>query len=144
MTAPGREGFKLKGHAMNDRDETIQRIKSALEKRSGKKWSVTGGRGTAWGWITIDAPPARRTYGNRLKVDASPAQLPQDYEEYNTGKPGGYSSPQDRIELGSLLGLDGAAHCQGVSVPSSSAHYREYIERAEGRKPAEIAQPYWD
>jgi hypothetical protein len=23
---------------------------------------VTGGRGTAWGWITIDAPPKRRTW----------------------------------------------------------------------------------
>lgn len=47
---------------MNSRDEAIREIKRALEKRSGKRWSVTGGRGTAWGWITIDAPPARRTW----------------------------------------------------------------------------------
>ena len=32
-----------------DRKETIKRIKTALERRSGKKWSVTGGQGTAWG-----------------------------------------------------------------------------------------------
>lgn len=45
-----------------DRNAVIARIKSALQRRSGKSWSVTGGRGTAWGWITIDAPPTRRTW----------------------------------------------------------------------------------
>jgi hypothetical protein len=45
-----------------DRDEAIKRIRAALKKRSGKQWSVTGGRGTAWGWIEIDAPPKRRTW----------------------------------------------------------------------------------
>ncbi len=128
----------------NDRDDTIRRIRSALQRRSGKSWSVTGGRGTAWGWITIDAPPARRTWGNRLKPDASPAQLPEDYEEYDTGELGRYSSPVDRDELGKLLGLDGPAHCQGVSIAASSDYYREYIDRAEGRTPAKVAQPYWD
>jgi hypothetical protein len=45
-----------------DRDEAIKRIRAALKRRSGKAWSVTGDRGTAWGWIKIDAPPARRTW----------------------------------------------------------------------------------
>jgi hypothetical protein len=45
-----------------DRNDAIKRIKSALKKRSGKDWSVTGGKGTAWGWIEIDAPPRRRTW----------------------------------------------------------------------------------
>jgi hypothetical protein len=45
-----------------DRNEAIKRIKTALQKRSGKQWSVTGGRGTAWGWVEIDAPPKRRTW----------------------------------------------------------------------------------
>lgn len=48
-----------------DRNETIKAIKTALQKCSGKTWSVTGGRGTAWGWLTIDAPPARRTWHRR-------------------------------------------------------------------------------
>ena len=122
-----------------DRDEAIRRIRTALQRRSGKSWSVTGGRGTAWGWITIDAPPARRTWRSRLKPDASPAQLPEDYEEYEFGQLGGYSSPADRAELGKLLGLEGPAHCQGVSIASSSDYYREYIDRAEGRAPAAIA-----
>jgi len=125
------------------RNTVIKRIKTALERRSGKSWSVTGGRGTAWGWLTIDAPPARRTFGNRLKVGAV-TDRPEDYEEYDTGKPGGYTSPADRAELGKLLGLDGSAHCQGVSIASSNQHYREYIDRAEGRSPSTIAQPYWD
>lgn len=125
-------------------DEAIKRIKAALYRRSGKTWSVTGGKGTAWGWITIDAPPGRRTWSNRLKADASPAQLPEDYEEYDCGEPGRTTSPEDRAELGRLLGLDGPAHHQGVSIPSSNAHYREYIDRAEGKAPAEIAEAYWD
>ena len=42
------------------RDEAIGRIKASLKARSGKAWSVRGGRGTAWGWITIDV---RVAYG---------------------------------------------------------------------------------
>lgn len=45
---------------VNDRDDAIRRIRQALRRRSGKAWSVTGGRGTAWGWITITAPPRRQ------------------------------------------------------------------------------------
>lgn len=127
-----------------NRDAVIRRIKTALERRSGKKWSVTGGRGTAWGWIQIDAPPGRRTWGYRLKPDASPRQLPEDYEEYDTGQPGGHASPADRAELGRLLGLDGPVHFQGQQIAASSDYYREYVQRAEGRKPEKVAQPYWD
>ena len=52
--------------ALVGRNETIKAIRKALRARSGKSWSVTGGRGTAWGWLTIDAPPARRIYGLRV------------------------------------------------------------------------------
>jgi len=127
---------------MNDRDETIKAIKQALRVRSGKPWSVTGGRGTAWGWITIDAPPARRTWAHRLKEGGSQYNS-EDYEEYDSGVPGRGTSPEERAELGRLLGLDGPAHHQGVNVPASSAHYREFIARAQG-KPAVVAEAYWD
>jgi hypothetical protein len=100
------------------RDLTIKRIRTALKKRSGKLWSVTGGRGTAWGWLTIAAPPSR-------------------LGEFS------YMSDFDRIELAGLLGLD-SVHSQGVSVMSSHDAYREYIDRAEGREPTKIAEPYWD
>ena len=42
------------------RDTTIAALRAVLKVRTGRAWSVTGGRGTSWGWITVDAPPARR------------------------------------------------------------------------------------
>lgn len=136
----GAEGFSK---PMNDRNETIRRIKTALHRRSGKAWSVTGGRGTAWGWITIDAPPARRTWGHRMKAGAV-ANTPDNYEEYDTGSPGGYASPTERAELAKFLGFDRPVHCQGVSIASSSDHYNEYTQRAETGSTSLVAQPYWD
>ena len=128
-----------------DRNETMKAIKKALERRSGKTWSVTGGRGTAWGWITIDAPPKRRTGRFIEKSGASPGAYDHEkYELTDTGEPGGYITPQDRAELTRLLGLDRLLHHQGVSIPSSTDYYREYLDRANGRKPSVIGQPYWD
>lgn len=100
-----------------NRDTAIKTIRDSLKTRSGKVWSVTGGKGTAWGWITITAPPARRG----------------DF---------GYMSDADRTELAELLGTD--VHCQGVLVPASNDYRREFIDRAAGREPAVIAAPYWD
>ena len=114
------------------RDDAIKQIKSALESRSDLRWSVTGGRGTGYGWLRIDAPPSRRTW------------VRDGQAEYDRGTPGGHMSPADRAELGKLLGLDGPVHFQGHSVPASSAYYREYIERAEGRPVTTPAKPYWD
>ena len=128
---------------MNDRDETIKAIRTALKRRSGKQWSVTGGRGTAWGWIGICAPPARCTWSHRLKA-GEVSDRPENYEEYNTGEPGHMMGPDDRAELGELLGFGKPCHCQGETVADSSDHYREFIDRAEGRPPAKIAQAYWD
>lgn len=102
---------------MSDRNDTIHAIRTELNRRSVKRWSVTGGRGTAWGWITITSPPSRQDRG--ILTDA------------------------DRTELAELLGLD-SVHHQGVSIASSSAHYAEYVARAKGETPERIAQPYWD
>ena len=128
---------------MSDRNETIKRIKNALQKRSGKPWSVTGGRGTAWGRITIDAPPARRTWFHRLKAGVVTYRS-EDFEEYDSNEPGGNMGPTDRAELGKLLGFDQPVHDQGVSIAAGNNYYQEYIDRAEGRAPTKIAQPYWD
>ncbi len=102
-----------------DRDEAIRAIRAALKRRTGRPWSVTGGRGTAWGWITITAPPSRR-------VD------------------GGYMTEADRRELGEALGLGAPAHGQGVSIPAGHDYRAECIDRAEGRSPAVVGSPYWD
>lgn len=126
-----------------DRDGTIATIRSALRRRSGRAWSVTGGRGTAWGWIRIDAPPARRTWSHRLRAGAT-TDRPEDYEPFDSGIPGRSMSPDDRAELGRLLGLDGPAHSQGESIPASTEYRAVYIDRAEGRAPSVDARPYWD
>ena len=106
---------------MYDRDVTIKAIRAALKRRSGKTWSVTGGRGTAWGWIEITAPPARRVNTWTVTED-------------------------DARELRELLALPYMRweNCRTVSVPDSPAYYAEYVARAEGRTPEVTGTPYWD
>ena len=53
----------------NSRDLAISRIRSALRRRTGRAWSVTGGRGTGWGWISISAPPARRNCFDGISLE---------------------------------------------------------------------------
>lgn len=100
-----------------DRDEVIKVIRAELRRRSGKNWSVTGGRGTAWGWITITSPPKR-----------SPGY--------------GELSAEDQVELSALLGKE--VHHQGESIPASSDYRAEAIDRARGLTPAIVGAPYWD
>jgi hypothetical protein len=104
--------------AAEDRNATIAEIKRALKTRSGQAWSVTGGRGTAYGWIHIDVRPAIRS-------------------NYDTARVG-------RDKLSTLLGLPYKQAYGGVSVPASRAHYREYLERAHGLPVTAVAEPYWD
>ena len=122
-----------------DRNETIKRIRKALKRRSGKSWSVTGGRGTAWGWITIDAPPKRRTE-HTVKIAGRLTDNPEDYEHKDTGELGGHMTTLDRAALGRLLGLDRPVHFQGKSIPASHDYWQEYIDRAEGKTPSIIGQ----
>ena len=72
------------------RTAVTKKMRQLLRKRSGKAWSVKGGRGTGWGWLDISAPPAR-TVNYRM-------------------------TEEDQIELTALLGKDRKVHCQGESV----------------------------
>lgn len=99
-----------------DRNEAIARIKAGLKARTGRSWSVTGGRGTAWGWITITAPPARRE-SSVLQAD-------------------------DQAMLSMALGMN--VHGQGEKVPASNAYRVEFVARAEGRTPEAHGVQYWD
>jgi hypothetical protein len=81
---------------------------------------VTGGTGTSYGWIYIKSPPARAA------------------DQW------GRMTDEERAELGRLLGLDGPVHHQGVRIADSPNHWREYIDRAEGRTPSVVGTPYWD
>jgi hypothetical protein len=105
-----------------DRDTAIRAIREALKERSGRPWSVRGGRGTAYGWIHISAPPRRME--------------------------GMWMSAEDSAELMRLLGRDLAAtgreRIQQITVPDSGDHRREYVALAQGREPEVIGQRYWD
>lgn len=93
-----------------DRAETIARIRRALRQRSGLAWSVTGDRGTAWAWITIHVPPARR-------------------DEYDA------MCRLDQARLARLMGVE-SVHAQGYSVEPGQAHRRDAVARAETGRPA--------
>lgn len=131
------------GNAVVTRDEAIRAIRAALKRRSGKTWSVKGGRGTAWGWITIMAPP-RRCTGDYVKVGVDELTGRDKYELVDSGKQTGYMTPEDCAELARLLGQPRPVHPQGDTVPDASDYRREYIERAEGRKITAPGTPYWD
>ena len=99
-----------------DRASVIKRIRAGLKQRSGKEWSVTGGTGTAYGWLEISAPPRRRLEHGQL-------------------------TPEDAKELKELLN---ETAMPPYSVPASHDHYREYIDRAWGRTPRVHGKQYWD
>lgn len=111
------EKAEIERIASGGRNETIAAIRKALRERSGKAWSVTGGRGTAYGCLSISAPPARSV----------------DYG----------LSDADRAELSQLLGVD--VHRQGHSVAASNDFYRVAICRARhGHAGPFTAEAYWD
>jgi hypothetical protein len=99
------------------RDDAIYLISESLRERSGRSWSVTGGRGTARSWIIISAAPERRNYLGAM-------------------------CEADREELGRLLGLRRPAEHHGETVPAT--YYREYVARAAGLEPPCYGTQYWD
>lgn len=131
-----------------DRNDAIRVIREALKRRSGKTWSVTGDRGTAWGWINITAPPKRRVA--HIQNPAYHCDHPEagavPYFEADPDENHGawYMSDADAAELGELLGLGKPAHCQGVSIAADSAYRREYMSRALGLTAIDHGTPYWD
>lgn len=117
-----------------DRANVILRIRLALRKRSGKDWGVTGGRGTAYGWLRISAPP-RRMQGATGRMQGATGRV---------GATFGAMTMADGRELSALLGEGVIVSASGVSVPDSHDHYREYIDRAEGRAPRVVGAVTWD
>lgn len=125
------------------RNEVIAKIKADLKARTGMAWSVKGGRGTAYGWITICAPAKRCTLHSQLKAGAT-STWPEDYELVDNGQPDGYMTDADLATLRTALGEGASVDRSGVSIPSSNAYYQEFLDRAAGRQPSVIGTPYWD
>lgn len=95
------------------RDEAIQRLRAALKRRTGRPWSVSAGRGTSWGWITVQAPPRRRWNG--------------------------HTSTEDCAELARVFGLDRPSHHQGESISPDRRDW--YVGRAEETLGPDVAPP---
>ena len=121
------------------REEVISQLKASLKARSKTPWSVTGGTGTAYGWIKIKAAPRFCTWGNR-----APNQNPgrDGWEAYDTGKTGRSMSPAHREELRILLGWE--SQQEYASIPPQTDYRQEYLDRAAGRAPAVTGKPDWD
>jgi len=120
-----------------DRGMAIRLIRDALKRRSGRPWSVTGGRGTAYGWLSIMPMPARRVC--RHQFDGAECPSPEQCAEHRR-----YMSDGDRAELARLLGVEDV-HFQGQSIPSGTADYLLWIARAQtGKSCGFHAAPSWD
>jgi hypothetical protein len=129
--------------AFAGRNAVIEAVRAALKERTGKAWSVKGGRGTAWGWIQIDTTPKRATC-HTVKKAGAVSNHPDDYERKDTGVPGGVMTDAERAELAGVLGLE-TVHQQGESVAASTAYYRVIVARAKfGTAGDFTAEPYWD
>jgi len=100
----------------NDRNKAITALRAGLRRRSTKTWSVRGGRGTAWGWITVTAPPSRLDqYGGMSKADQE--ELSRIFREH--------------------------VHHQGISIPASNPYREAYVERVLHGSTSLNPQPYW-
>jgi len=121
------------GGEMLNRDETIERIRAALKKKTGKTWSVSGGRGTSWGWITVQAPPKRRVFHDpnpKWEVWDLKCEEPRYFERLpKEGETGWYTSDAERQEIASAFGLDSPVHFQGLMV--SPEKYEFYVAAVE-------------
>jgi len=118
------------------RDEAIKRIRAALKRKTGKTWSVTGGRGTSSGWITVQAPPKRRVRHEPIGDIDDPEWLNAPYRERVREEPlregddprGFYTPWAECDQLARAFKLD-AVHGQGILISPDKTE--SYVMRAE-------------
>lgn len=117
-----------------ERKDAVRRIRTALKKKTGKTWSVTGGRGTAWSWLCVQAPKKRRVSHKENPAwdwtDHWTTESP--YIEYvREDGPNYYTSDEDAKELARAFGLIDRekVHFQGLQI--SPDEWEFYVERAE-------------
>jgi hypothetical protein len=103
-----------------DIDLFVKTLRKVLRERTGRDWSVTRGRGTAYSWCRIKAPKARAT---------------DDW---------GRLSVEDQVVLGSVLGQ--WVGTQGESIRTEAGVRGWYILKAIGASTDgwHVAEPGWD
>jgi hypothetical protein len=121
------------------RSEVISTIRKALKERTGRPWSVKGGRGTGWGWIDVQAPPRRRI-GHVENPNFSPWDNPvgnteKPYLEVEPDEDHGawYTSNEDQELLREALGVTNMVGPQGLTVSPDSWEF--YVDRAVNGPP---------
>ena len=118
---------------MLDRSEACKRIRVALKRKTGKTWSVTGGRGTAWGWLTVAAPPKRRVchaQNPRWEAWDMTSQEPSYFERQpEEGETAYYTSDADARLITKAFKLNRKVHFQGLQI--SPDEWEFYVQRAE-------------
>jgi hypothetical protein len=102
-----------------DLDLFTKTLRKLLRARTGRDWSVTRGKGTAYSWCRINAPKARTV-------------------EH------GYLSVEDQVVLGSVLGQ--WVGTQGESIRTEAGVRGWYILKAIGASTDgwHVAEPGWD
>lgn len=110
------DGFAYGGLS---RPDAIATVKASLRARSGYSWSVTGGKGTAWGWLRVNVAP-------------------KDQAQFSC------MAEVDQVWLALLLGHDYPIHQQGESIANSGGHYKQLIAQAAGYNPTVFGEQYWD
>jgi hypothetical protein len=105
-----------------DVDAACKVLRKLLRERTGRDWSVTRGRGTAYSWIRIHSPPKRR-----CKF--------------------GFLSIEDQILLTAALGSRPRVHEQGESIRTECGVRGSYVFRIAGVGVPEdwhVTEPGWD
>lgn len=114
-----------------ERKDAVRRIKAALKRKTSKTWSVHGDRGTAWGWITVEAPKSRRVARKENPdYDFSDGEgLPYIECDANEDRGAYYTSDADCHLLTRAFRLSRKAHFQGLSISPDEREF--YVLRAE-------------
>lgn len=121
-----------------ERADAVKRLKKALRTITGKTWSVSGARGTAWGWIDIQAPKSRRvghTPNPAWKHWEMDTQEPPFFENPDAPKDERwYTNLADEAVLRDIFDMTGFYIHQGMSVPPDSREW--YVLKAEEKAAA--------
>lgn len=130
----------------HQRSEVTKAIKRNLKSLTGLTWSVTGGKGTGYSWLTIMSPKARRVAHivnpaydqNKMSFEQEDV-LPYIEVEPSEENGGWYMSREDRLILVEAMGLSmNRVTMQGISISPDSWNF--YLYRSYHGAPEEVVE----
>jgi len=114
--------FALACAVDRDIDAACKTLRELLRERTGRDWSVTRSRGTAYGWLRIHSPPKRRGAFDYLSVE-------------------------DEILLSAALGCSRGVGAQGESIRTERGVRGSYVFAIAGVETPEswkVSEKGWD